>query len=267
MFNFRKLAGLAGAAILALGLVTTAEAVPFGGNFSGTISNPTGATTSPFVRSRHSSNSVLRWGTVTNNSWDNSTNATQSSSLSINSNSFAGEFPVPTASGAILLGTISWLNRSNFKTGGSWNTNLSLAVSYNAPSASGPHSSVVGIRVNNTEDPDTNPGGNHGTGNVPDTISGLLISGASFGGTPLDLGSGLSVIGYLVKLESAGTAGTSGFSSSYTGGLWTNREGNTSVLGIYAQVQVIPLPAAVWLMIAGIGGLGLATRRRRLDTA
>ena len=76
-----------------------------------------------------------------------------------------------------------------------------------------------------------------------------MVSGASFGGTPLNLGANLSIIGYYAALVNAGTAGwsTNGLSSTYdtTSGLWVNREGNTSVLGIYANVLSGNDPAVV----------------------
>ncbi|WP_420876405.1 VPLPA-CTERM sorting domain-containing protein [Roseovarius tolerans] len=55
----------------------------------------------------------------------------------------------------------------------------------------------------------------------------------------------------------------SGSDGNYADGLWTNPEHGHSELGIYANISAVPLPAAGWLMIAGIGGLAALRRRRK----
>ncbi|MBC7154879.1 MAG: VPLPA-CTERM sorting domain-containing protein [Rhodobacteraceae bacterium] len=72
---------------------------------------------------------------------------------------------------------------------------------------------------------------------------------------PLALGDGLTLNGFSTALLSG--AGT------LDGNAWYNLESGTSTLGIYANIAAVPLPAAGWLMMAGIGGLAAMRRRRK----
>jgi hypothetical protein len=98
------------------------------------------------------------------------------------------------------------------------------------------------------------------TGNPAGDDIVLSLGAFDFGfGLPLGLGDGLTLNGFSTALLS-GSAGT------LSGNDWFNPENGESSLGIYANITAIapvPLPAAGWLMIAGLGGLGALRRRRK----
>ncbi|MCP5193131.1 MAG: VPLPA-CTERM sorting domain-containing protein [Pseudomonadales bacterium] len=236
----------------------SASAATVTGQFSGTLGAPVGAG-SGIVFSGAGSNQLL-WGT-----------SGGSNSLTINPNTI-NETIANNWAGSFLLGTLTWNNQSTTNGGGTWTSTANIAVDYSAPTDLPPVTDGFNLIVHQTTDPTSLTGWNEFTGLNPDDISGLVVSGASFGGTPLNLGANLSIIGYYAALVNAGTAGwsTNGLSSTYdtTSGLWVNREGNTSVLGIYANVlsgndpAVVPLPAAAWLFGSALFGLVAVARRK-----
>lgn len=81
------------------------------------------------------------------------------------------------------------------------------------------------------------------------------------------LSSTLRLDGFNLKLI-GNTHGESLTESAYGSGTkftWYNKEENWSTLGIYADVSYVapvPLPAAGWMLLAGIGGLFAAKRRK-----
>lgn len=84
----------------------------------------------------------------------------------------------------------------------------------------------------------------------------VVISGADVfaaGGAPAASGAAwVSIFGFLFDSVA--------FRSDYDGAGFTG----TDVAAFeFASVSQIPLPAAAWLIIAGIGGLGLVSRRRK----
>ncbi|CAN0595349.1 unnamed protein product, partial [Ectocarpus sp. 12 AP-2014] len=78
-----------------------------------------------------------------------------------------------------------------------------------------------------------------------------------FIGLPLNFGDGYFLEGFEVSV--AGDGGLSGLN-------WTNPEQGTSELILSAKISgpaVVPLPAAGWMLLAGLGGLAAMKRRRK----
>ncbi|WP_300013796.1 choice-of-anchor K domain-containing protein [uncultured Roseobacter sp.] len=82
---------------------------------------------------------------------------------------------------------------------------------------------------------------------------------------PYLLSGSLRIDGFSFALV-GNTSGETWSESEYGSGLkfnWTNKENNWSKLAIYAEVSQVPLPAAGWMLIAAVGGLGAMRRKRK----
>jgi hypothetical protein len=230
MTKVTRIAALATAALLA-GAVT-AQAVVVDGDSSGVFSNVQILAGGGTV-GQPSSNQLI-WPNVT---------TTGQSTLTAVAFPFSNDFPVPSA-GNLQVGQLNWFNASSAGnvTPDKFSADLTWTVDYDNPSAAS-DSELFSITVENFENP------------TADDLTGLVLSIGDFG-APKSLGGGVTITGYYLALLGPG---------SYVNGIWTNEENTTSQMGLFAQVQVVPLPAAAWLLLAGIGGLGLASRRRKAD--
>lgn len=175
--------------------------------------------------------------------WPGASLVNPQSTLTIDN--FGFNAPVPLGNSEQKVGQLTWENASSFPTfSPSFDADATLTLDYDSPSDIAGTEGVT-FSVTNTS------GGN------PDGIATLVLDGLfDFGlGVPLDLGQGVTVTSYFAKID--GAFGT------FSNGSWSNEEGETSTLGIYANISAVPLPAAGWLMIAGIGGLAALRRRRK----
>jgi hypothetical protein len=265
---------------LALG-TAAAQASTFTWDFDGKIGAPTGATSPSFVNSG-ADTSTLTWGDPNDPVPNLPVNA-----LTIGASGGTESF-TDGQSKEIRIGSLSYTNMSVFSAGGVWNAALSFNLLVNSVA----FSPILNIEVDNTPDltpftsDEANLQWNNTTGLNADVITFLDLPSLDFG-TPINLGSGLWLDGYTVKLADAGAEGTrpdgytgpvcsfGGFGSQINGASWSNCEGNTSVLGLYATIRYdapdeppapvapIPLPAAGWLLLGGLAGLGALRARRK----
>ncbi|WP_298973278.1 choice-of-anchor K domain-containing protein [uncultured Roseobacter sp.] len=245
---FKKIA-IAGA--LSLGVVGAAQASTISGSFSGTVDAPSGAT-DPSIQYIGAGTSKLEWGTP--NHKDYTVESGNSSSLEINTTNFSFE-KSDVKSGSVLLGTITWNNQSNFHTGSEWTSNVNLGLNFFAPLALALSESIA-FEITNTPDVSFNTDTNEATGNNADEISGMQLAVGAFG-VPLDLGGGHTLDAVFFDLFDAGKR--SAYNSG--NGFWTNVEGGTSTIGIYADISTVPLPAGMWLLLGGLGGLAAMRRQ------
>jgi hypothetical protein len=227
-----------------------AQAATVSGNFGGTISAPSSA---PGIVATGVGTDSLAWGTPSYKSTDVETD--NSSSLTVNK----GPFEQTTfTAGKILFGTITWNNQSNWHTGGSWDSIVNLSIDFDAPTDLAALVLSFGFSLTNTPDDSYITKTNEDTGLNPDVISGLKLSVTPIN-FPISLGDGLRLTSVFFGLESAGN----GSSFDMANGEWVNREGGTSTIGVYGNISAVPLPAGLWLLLGGLGGLAAVRRRAK----
>jgi hypothetical protein len=268
---------LAGAVAAATMLPATASTPS--GEFSGTFAEPTGQTSSTFVH-EGAGTDTLTWGTPDGPSQTVEDGNAAVLSVDATNFSFANA-----GAGDFLLGSITWTNQSNWHTGGTWSSVMTLNLTLDTAAGQTTQSVPVSFTVYNSTDTTANTDFNETTGDTADEISGMVLDGSAFN-VPIDLGHGLSLTEVLFRLDDAGTPGTnwtaatgfthegaaSGSQYDATTGLWENREGGTSVIGVYGTVSAqalpasgvpaVPLPAGLWLLLSGLGGAFLFGRRQ-----
>ncbi|MFK7880380.1 choice-of-anchor K domain-containing protein [Roseobacter sp.] len=244
---------LAIAGVFTIGVVSTAHASTVSGSFSGTIGAPSGAT-NPSIQYIGAGTSKLEWGTP---GYGQTTVASgDSSSLTINDLDFSFDKDDLKA-GSVLLGTITWNNQSNWHTGSDWSSSVNLNIDFLVPSAVSLGQSVA-FGITNTPDKSYNTNKNEQTGNNPDLISDLVLDANAFG-VPIKLGDDYKLTSVFFSHEAVGKGSTYDPST----GLWTNVEGGTTSIGIYGEISAVPLPAGMWLMLAGLGSLAAMRRRKK----
>ncbi|MEH6524823.1 MAG: hypothetical protein V7723_02025 [Sneathiella sp.] len=186
----------------------------------------------------------------------------------MNNGSFGAEITSP---GIILLGTITWINQSNWNDGFNWNSGVNLLIDF-APLTNPPPSfQSVAFSIQNTPDPSDDTDTNEETGLNSDVIDGMALSPTGFG-APIFLGEGLVLTSFFFDMYDAGSAGSEvgygGFGSLYNSetGRWENREGVESTIGLFGNidnvtVSAVPLPAALPLFGAALAIFGFIRLR------
>jgi hypothetical protein len=251
---------LAAATVAAgLALASGASAATVQGTFDGSFDNLTGA--DPGIVINGLGSNEIEWGTDTT-----SPTSPVSNSLSISPGGFSGSFP---PDGELLVGSWNWINQSTFNAGGTWNVDMTLNVSFTSPSAIGPLTEVINIEVANTSDQSTDPDDNEQSGQFPDVVSNLTLAVGAFG-APINLGGGLVITDFFLRMTACtpnpGTEVDPSCTFDAATGVWTLREGGESTIALVANVAnvaPVPLPAAAWMLLAGLGGLGLIRSRRK----
>jgi hypothetical protein len=163
-----------------------------------------------------------------------------------------------TSSGSFRVGEIRWFNAASRLdsawgfpgTDSAFTLLADMTIDYQSPTDLAPSTQGVSLAISNTVNP---PG---------DIFSGaaLKLGGLTYGQTlPLNLGSNLVLTGYSLFLKP-----NSNSTYDPVTGVWTLKEHKSATLEIRANVSVVPLPAAAWMLLAGIGGLAAVARRKKM---
>jgi hypothetical protein len=239
-----------GATLLVVAGAVGAQAATFAGSFGGsfTDTNINGSASSVNacrVDTSQGNNTALAWGDP-DSCPDFNESGEDDSYLWILDRTFNEQI---TGHEQVLVGLIQWGNQEN-TAAEDFTAEGELRLNITQPTAFSAFTEVLRFSITNTDNP---------TGDIV-----LAFRWDDFGiATPLALGNNLFLDGFSFGVLSGGTLATSAFGN----GLqldWRNPEGNVSKLAIYANVSAIPLPAAAWMLLAGIGGLAAVARRKKM---
>lgn len=233
---------------LIVGLATGGQAATlFEGSTSGTFTSPNGSNSCTYS---NANGNGIAWGDA--GSCPDFSGSNQDSRIFIKNYSFSESIE---GHETVKIGEVKWLNRVNFaSTAKDFKTNVNLKLNVTSP-VNEMFAELLWAFIENT----SNPTGDQVIAYRWDDF-GLEL--------PALLGPTLSIDGFSFKLLGDSDGESFELSDWGTGQQidWQNKEHNWSKVGIYANVSeiaAVPLPAAGFMLIAAIGGLGVMRRTRK----
>ncbi|MEE4189628.1 MAG: VPLPA-CTERM sorting domain-containing protein [Roseobacter sp.] len=229
-------------AVTALSLtfsVGVAGASTFSGHTAGYFTSENGHSGTYITGSSEGSNTLLQWGYTPDRYDDDETYDT--SFLQILDYSFDQE--LVSGQNEIRVGALRWYNASSTHVDSQFSAHAWLRFDLDEPTNLPWAWDYVGFNISSTSN----------SGNPADDS----VLGVSFDDYNLNLPINIADRTFLTGFDYRAVGG------GLDGNEWTNAEDSYSYLEIYAQVEVVPLPAAGWMLLAGVGGLAAMRRRKR----
>lgn len=215
----------------------------FSGHTGGYFATEDGTKGTHIVNSGHGADTKVIWGSTPH--WDHDTDPHVSDTSSLTIKTFHFGKTLQTGHNKIKVGALKWFNASSTHVDTNFNASAWLKFDLDQPMDWSYNWDKVWFNIKSTSN-SSNP-------------SSDLVIGTSFDDYWLNLPVVISDRTTLTAFSYEANGG------SLHGSHWRNAENSHSYLNIYAHVDVapVPLPAAGWMLLAGVGGLFAAKRRKK----
>ena len=153
----------------------------------------------------------------------------------------------------VKIGTLSWFNASWYNFDDFFKVKAVLTLDLDSP-LDHTTNDKIWLEIGTTNN-----------ANNPNADGAMIAKFDDFGlDLPFELDTGITLTSFFAEL-SADSAHKGSFSDNF----WVTKEKKKTYLDIFAviDVQPVPLPAAGWMLIAGVGGLGAMKRRAKKKAA